>query len=762
MKNQGLVILAISSLIVSGCTPSSKPEKITMVDKDVDVTMAALFGDDFGEGEYVDAWKYSDYWFLNNSNDTNYELAVMSAMTGGMSYTNKKDEYGNKIISFLNDVGYKAIKRNQYYENSIRLEDSLGVIAAHKKIKDNDNKVYTLLTVFPRNAGYGAEWMGNFTMGDSGIHSGFKQARDEMLRFTKKYITDNKIKGNIKLWTAGYSRGSAAASLFSGYLADNPSYLGKNINLTPENIFSYNIGVPASIIDELSKKEVLSVSGPRGEGYYDTPVEAYTYTGEGNINLAGDQYKGIHNFVAVGDYVTKLPPESWGFTRYGNTEEITYGSEEMLDYLEVLSQETADKFSDGRNYSTEESKKTFDLKTFEVVELNEKISADELIDERFEALESLSGNRSGFATKGFDKILGSLTSIYGVDSTDFIDKLTSNVGSLAKTGVLAYLAYAAEKQQLSDADAVSKFLMDVLELAGKNIDDRENYTDQDLLKVLFDYLINDYVDSEDAIKRANKLKSIIPAPYDDLYIGVLDYAKEHTMKIETFDDLFLLLGSYVREHRNEEAVQNVGQALAGVIPDLAFYILPSITEGDYSEVPEDQVKKEVVLDLLECCVTGSKKGTADAYKIRYTIAQFPKLLLSDCPKLCDLIANGTRDGESSEPVVNTPNKVSEVVGEVLAYALNGKSLKEASNEAIADLIRSCKTSRSEKYAEYIATHGDTFRELLVTLLFNPGNEYSLASDLENAFTFIDRISFFAPAHYHEMYISYLKTQVVEE
>ena len=54
---------------------------------------------------------------------------------------------------------------------------------------------------------------------------------------------------------------------------------------------------------------------------------------------------------------------------------------------------------------------------------------------------------------------------------------------------------------------------------------------------------------------------------------------------------------------------------------------------------------------------------------------------------------------------------------------------------------------------------DELRQILVTLLFNSGTEFDFKSDIKNVLVLVDYITFVLPAHYHEMYISYLKSKI---
>lgn len=69
-----------------------------------------------------------------------------------------------------------------------------------------------------RGGGYEAEWSSNVTLGKFGQHQGFEKASQDVLSFLDSYIKTQQIKGKIKLWLTGYSRGGATANLIAGEL----------------------------------------------------------------------------------------------------------------------------------------------------------------------------------------------------------------------------------------------------------------------------------------------------------------------------------------------------------------------------------------------------------------------------------------------------------------------------------------------------------------------------------------------------------------
>lgn len=116
----------------------------------------------------------------------------------------------------LGSMGFSDIATNEYYSR-LMLPNSVGVAIGRKTV-EAFGKTYTLLAIVPRGAGYKQEWAGDMITGGGSIHEGFLQARDEVLRFAKKYINDNGIEGDLKIWTMGHSRGAGVANLLGAFL----------------------------------------------------------------------------------------------------------------------------------------------------------------------------------------------------------------------------------------------------------------------------------------------------------------------------------------------------------------------------------------------------------------------------------------------------------------------------------------------------------------------------------------------------------------
>lgn len=238
---------------------------------------------------------YSDGYFLKDSATYNSHLATMSLcfeLTTWSRYSGSwaTDEHGNDVpvdaentrwmnaYKLLTDLGYDNFKLNDFWDAE-PTKDSIGAVAA-SKINQYDNS--TMIAVGVRGGGYGQEWASNFTVGKTGEHAGFSEAKQNVLNFLKEYIADNHITGEIKIWLVGYSRAGCVANMVGGELVDGYS-LGENVTVAQEDLFVYTFEAPQGAL----KSDTSS----------------------------GD-YSNIHNTINLNDIVPLVAPTSWGFARY--------------------------------------------------------------------------------------------------------------------------------------------------------------------------------------------------------------------------------------------------------------------------------------------------------------------------------------------------------------------------------------------------------------------------------------------------------------
>jgi len=399
-----------------------------------------------------------------------------------------------------------------------------------------------------------------------------------------------------------------------------------------------------------------------------------------------------------------------------------------------------------------------------------------MLDERFSALMGLAETRNGFIEKGYADILASALGIFGTEYGALLDAVTEEPSDLIKIGAYALIDHLAKATSSTEAEALAT----VLETLLRKDKGEEPYTDQAFLSDLLDFLINDY-QKEAAPMRFAVVASLIPAPYNKIYTGVLEYAKEHEMTPHTIDGLIELIASYVTDNKEDEDVVATVEALAGLVPEKYASMVPSLLSGltgkDYPDelYPDDPSKiKAVIFDVMDCCVNGSvvDETVYSPGQARYSVIMLAFLVIgmqSSMPleNLQNLALNGAINGE--EVIVKDPVPLSAITEDILNMAMpfdeeeGGEKTRVPSGEAadreIVSLLGKARTERNAAYIDKLCEHPEKIREIAVAVLLMPGETFDLHQEIENAITFIETIQFVAPAHFQEMYVCYLKTKI---
>ena len=232
---------------------------------------------------------YTDLYFNESSYNYNSSLSTMSLSLAMSAFnsadggdTNYKDKSSN-VRDLLKKIGFKNddISSNEWYSKKPDT-DSIGVICAHKPIMTNEGK-FELVAVAIRGGGYEKEWASNFTLGKSGDHQGFSEAKQQVVEFIKKFIKNEKINGNIKIWITGFSRAGAVANLTAGSLVNKTDF-GNGVSYRAEDVYAYTFEAPAG-----AQKNVVK----------------------------GKKFDNIFNIINPNDIVPLVGPSKWGFARFG-------------------------------------------------------------------------------------------------------------------------------------------------------------------------------------------------------------------------------------------------------------------------------------------------------------------------------------------------------------------------------------------------------------------------------------------------------------
>ena len=183
-----------------------------------------------------------------------------SAADPSIAFDNLKEMSFENSVKFSYDKDYKG--------------DVVGLIISSKRMSD-----CTLIAIIIRGT-VGREWYSNFDTGYSSTHKGFEHSSEFVYEKLKLYITKYSLENEkLKFLVTGHSRGGAVANLLS--------------------------------------KQLIDLYGSQN-------VYAYTFASPNTTTIhEDDKYQNIFNIVNSQDIIAYLPLESWGYTKYGTTIEIS-------------------------------------------------------------------------------------------------------------------------------------------------------------------------------------------------------------------------------------------------------------------------------------------------------------------------------------------------------------------------------------------------------------------------------------------------------
>ena len=263
-------------------------------------------------------YDYSDSYFAGSSFNYNHDLAIASYCLAISSMVNegtgKDGKYGTEeldaarkffnVTEFDNCQPYGYDKKPEF--------DSIACVIGHKNVVLNGQEE-TVIAIGIRGAGYGSEWSGNFRLGNSTDHAGFVKARKLVMEYLEQYIEDfgYSFNSNLKFWITGYSRAAATANLVAATLNNDGALNGVKFDFVNDIKERYSSG------------------------------DVYAYTFETPLNTTSKEasaakYSNIYNFINRIDYVPKVAPSAWGYTRYGENLYMPSLETEGTRYYEYL------------------------------------------------------------------------------------------------------------------------------------------------------------------------------------------------------------------------------------------------------------------------------------------------------------------------------------------------------------------------------------------------------------------------------------------
>ncbi len=237
--------------------------------------------------EDTDLTTLNDTLFQNSEYLYNQDLAMKSFFlaTAAFSADEADKFWGDEgdfdreknIKNTLYDYGYSGLEFYGY-DKSLNDTSSKTAFAIGKKIYNSDT---VIIAIAVRGGNYGLEWADNFNLGSSEFdyHYGFYSSALKTKKQTDEYIRKNVSDKKIKLWITGYSRGGAVANILSSM------YDNQKSDMLCE-VYAYTFASPRCAVAD-------------------------------SLNIHDDIYNNIFNILSPYDPVYNIPPEKWGFGRFG-------------------------------------------------------------------------------------------------------------------------------------------------------------------------------------------------------------------------------------------------------------------------------------------------------------------------------------------------------------------------------------------------------------------------------------------------------------
>ena len=695
-----------------------------------------------------DTFEYRDDCFTRSSFLGCKHLEVLSIQAASASkcwYVPEIDndeidasQNAHNIVEMLNNMKFENVSTNTYYTKE-KQENSMGV-AVGKKVIIQNGKPYTLLAIIPRSAGYKEEWAGNAIVGDGDIHEGFKSARDEILRYINKYIKDNNIKGDLKVWIAGYSRGAAVTDMLGGFFAGGGiDYFGNDVSITPEDVYCYTFGTPKTIKNGLSKNIELSVSGNRTETKYlnDTPGASYQYTNGGTVSTEDSIYGGIRNLINPNDVFPLLPPENWGFTHYGKeipSNQSLISEQAMLEELKNISQYMYNQYTENGEIK-QFKRKTFYLKSLSIVDSEGETTTTDFIRERFKGLTNLVTTNKKYNDEQYQEALKSFAGTFGMVLTIFMNySSTENINNADLINALAYtyLAYASDELQ------------------------KEGKAD-------------------------NETEAITIAIEDMLSYFSGDEIDKNTFTVDNFIELF---AKFFSENENEPIADTIVSGIVNMVPEDKRAYLSLFSGFDKNSKERPVTAEEGIKAFIKACYCGADPECsigaefAEPILVRNALCMTMCIVLaSDYPEVAYLLRDETgtitgKEADFKNVIDLLLTNIKQVKNEDGIVIKTYSDLSEMADEKMVSLIDSLLSQPIEKseelygeeYKDELIYQVDTFknnitqaRKMISEFLLYSDNGFNTSKILENISTLIDNGKSIPVTHYFEIYLAQART-----
>ena len=215
---------------------------------------------------------YYDEMLLTDAGMLSTDIAKASVALASAAYNQDAIDYA------LREMGFSKVFDNYGSVNRIVMGDYNVAAYTVSRKRIGENIVYCIPI---KGTGQNAEWFSDLYLGNNGqYHEGFYiTARKIWNDLISCFKSDGNSRNRRIVWLTGHSRGAALANIL-GDMLNTSNYTN------PNHMFCYTFACPA-------------------------------------VSKNACYYSNIFNYNNVGDFVPLLPLESWGYGRFGHTEETS-------------------------------------------------------------------------------------------------------------------------------------------------------------------------------------------------------------------------------------------------------------------------------------------------------------------------------------------------------------------------------------------------------------------------------------------------------
>ena len=223
---------------------------------------------------------YSDSFFEETSYVMNPDLARLSMRLAIAGFGTGSESDATNLLAMFDCLAIRYDDETVHYVYPDA--DTIGYAYGVRDISDDEVLIVTVV----RGGNYQSEWAGNFTLGTSEDHQGFRECADRIVQELREYIQTIPAGKKVSILLTGYSRGAAVSNLAASDLDKMASESGLGA-VAPDNIYAYCFACPQNT--------------------------------RRTTEASGQLYRNIFSFVHPADPVPKVAPGEWGYGRFGTT-----------------------------------------------------------------------------------------------------------------------------------------------------------------------------------------------------------------------------------------------------------------------------------------------------------------------------------------------------------------------------------------------------------------------------------------------------------